>query len=149
MSTIFTKIIQKKVPGYLLYEDNLVFAFLDITQATKGHTLVATKKEYRDILVVPEDIFAHLFKVVHQISKVLMDAFQAHGINLLNNNGEVAGQTIFHYHVHLIPRFHEKEINFVFKNNVYLMLPQDYEKIQKAILGHLKKNKIYCLENIK
>ena len=141
MSFIHAIIIKKQVPGYLLYEDNLVVAFLDITQATKGHTLVVSKQEYRDILMVPEDVFSHLFKVVHQISKVLIDVFQAQGINLLNNNGKVAGQTVFHYHVHLIPRFDEKEINIVFKNNASVMLPQDYKKVQKAILVHLNKKK--------
>ncbi|AGL90456.1 Diadenosine tetraphosphate hydrolase [Candidatus Phytoplasma australiense] len=137
MSTVFTKIIQKEIPSYPLYEDNLLIAFLDITQATKGHTLVVTKKEYRNIEEVPEEVFIHLFKIVHKISKALIKTFQLQGINLLNNNGSVAGQTVFHYHVHLLPRFCKKEIGVMLKNNANNLKISDYKKVQQAILMNL------------
>lgn len=66
MSTIFTKIIKKEIKGYIIYEDELVIAFLDIIQATKGHTLVVTKEEYVTIEEVPENVFRHLFGVVQK-----------------------------------------------------------------------------------
>ncbi|MDV3178255.1 MAG: HIT family protein [Sweet potato little leaf phytoplasma] len=110
MHSIFSKIVDKQIPSYIIYEDDLVMAFLDISQVTRGHTLVITKKVYADIQDVPQDVFLHLFKIVYQISHVLIKAFKASGLNLINNNGAVAGQTIFHYHVHIIPRFSKDEI---------------------------------------
>ncbi|WP_373402626.1 HIT family protein [Candidatus Phytoplasma solani] len=95
------------------------------------------KQEYRNIEEVPEKVFIHLFKIVHQISKALIKTFQLQGINLLNNNGKIAGQTVFHYHVHLLPRFNEKEINIIFKNNDASLASSDYQKIQQAILTNL------------
>ncbi|MBP5835802.1 HIT family protein [Candidatus Phytoplasma meliae] len=139
MSTIFTKIIQKQIPSYVIYEDDLVIAFLDVTQFTKGHTLVITKKEYQNIADVPEAIFTHLFKIVHKISKVLINSFHAQGINLLNNNGEIAGQTVFHYHVHLIPRFDKNEVKIKTSNNMNSLTASDYENIQNTILKNWHK----------
>ncbi|MEZ0180281.1 HIT family protein ['Camptotheca acuminata' phytoplasma] len=137
MSTIFAKIIKKEIPGFILYEDELVMAFLDISQATKGHTLVVTKNEYKILQEVPEDVFQHLFSVVHKISKALIRTFDCPGINLLNNNGVYAGQSVFHYHIHLLPRFSTEEIKITFTDNSSHLNQKDYEKIQKNILENL------------
>ncbi|MDV3182669.1 MAG: HIT family protein, partial [Candidatus Phytoplasma australasiaticum] len=110
MHNIFSKIVDKQIPSYIIYEDDLVMAFLDISQVTRGHTLVITKKVYADIQDVPQDVFLHLFKIVYQISHVLIKAFKASGLNLINNNGAVAGPTVFHYHVHISPRFSMDEL---------------------------------------
>ena len=67
METIFTKIVERKIPSHIVYEDDLVIAFLDITQSTKGHTLVVTKSPYENILEVPENVLKHLFGVVQKI----------------------------------------------------------------------------------
>ncbi|MDV3170327.1 MAG: HIT domain-containing protein, partial [Candidatus Phytoplasma australasiaticum] len=76
MHSIFSKIVDKQIPSYIIYEDDLVMAFLDISQVTRGHTLVITKKVYADIQDVPQDVFLHLFKIVYQISHVLIKAFK-------------------------------------------------------------------------
>ncbi|WCA22482.1 HIT family protein [Candidatus Phytoplasma oryzae] len=138
MATIFNKIIEKKIPSYIIYEDELIISFLDIYPYTKGHTLVVTKKDYRSILEVPRHIFLHMFDIIQKMSKVLIKTLNAEGINLLNNNGKVSGQTIFHYHVHLIPRFDEKEVNLVFNNN-YNFSQNDYKKICQDIRKKWKK----------
>ncbi|MDV3197655.1 MAG: HIT domain-containing protein, partial [Candidatus Phytoplasma australasiaticum] len=72
MHSIFSKIVDKQIPSYIIYEDDLVMAFLDISQATRGHTLVITKKVYSNIQDVPQDIFVYLFKIVYQISHTLI-----------------------------------------------------------------------------
>mgnify|MGYP001171384113 FL=1 len=134
MSTIFTKIINREIPAYILYEDDLVIAFLDISQATKGHTLVVTKNEYTHFFEVPEDVLKHLFTVCQTLGQTLVKKLDAKGFNLLNNNGAVAGQTVFHYHVHLIPRYDEKEVLFSFKNHGADLSKDDYLKLVNQIL---------------
>ncbi|MDV3205484.1 MAG: HIT domain-containing protein [Weeping tea tree witches'-broom phytoplasma] len=136
MATIFSNIIQRKIPSYIIYEDNLVIAFLDISQVTKGHTLVITKQEYSSIIDVPNNVFVHLCQIVHRISQVLMKTFKAKGFNLLNNNGEIAGQKIPHCHIHIIPRYKLQEVDFIFKNNMHKLKSTDYEKIQNDILNN-------------
>ncbi|MDO7986973.1 MAG: HIT family protein [Sweet potato little leaf phytoplasma] len=136
MHSIFSKIVDKQIPSYIIYEDDLVMAFLDISQVTRGHTLVITKKVYADIQDVPQDVFLHLFKIVYQISHVLIKAFKASGLNLINNNGAVAGQTIFHYHVHIIPRFSKDEIYVKLLDNSSYLREQDYKTILKQIIDY-------------
>ncbi|MDW3617926.1 MAG: HIT domain-containing protein [Candidatus Phytoplasma pruni] len=139
MSTIFTKIIRREIPGYILYEDDLVVAFLDVSQNTKGHTLAATKEEYANIHAVPTEILKHLFGVVQQMSHVLVQTFNAEGINLLNNNGAIAGQTVFHFHVHLLPRYNEKELIIDTVNHMNQLTKTDYQEIQNSILQNWHK----------
>ena len=101
--TIFKKIVNKEIPAYTVYEDDLVLAFLDISQTTKGHTLVITKEIYENILDIPEDLFMHLMNVVQKLTKAINKAYSPLGINLINNNGEEAGQTVFHYQAFISP----------------------------------------------
>ncbi|MDO8053986.1 HIT family protein ['Opuntia sp.' phytoplasma] len=134
MHNVFLKIVNKQIPSYIIYEDDLVMAFLDIAQVTRGHTLVITKKVYCDIQDVPQDVFVHLFKIVYKISNILIKAFKASGLNLINNNGEVAGQTVYHYHVHIIPRFSKEEICFPLLDNSSYLKEHDYKMILQQIL---------------
>ncbi|CAP18318.1 Diadenosine tetraphosphate hydrolase (AppppA hydrolase [Candidatus Phytoplasma mali] len=135
--TIFTQIINRQIPSYIIYEDNKVISFLDINQFTKGHTLIVTKQEYTNITEVPENTFLHLFKIVQKISKTLIKTLKPKGLNIINNNGIIAGQTIFHFHIHLLPRFNEKEIIFNFNKNSKLN-SEYFTKIQKNIINNIK-----------
>lgn len=137
MSTIFTKIIKREMPANIIYEDDLVIAFLDISQATLGHTLVVTKREYKNIFELDDKISAHLYKVVVKLSKAINKAFNPSGLNILNNNGQVAGQTVFHYHIHIIPRYNESDVNFTLTNNYGLATQEELEKRCKAIQSAL------------
>ena len=92
---IFCKIISGEIPSSKVYEDDKVLAFLDISQATKGHTLVIPKEHVR------ETVFSRVPKIARAVQK----ATRAIGMNILNNNEEVAGQTVFHAHIHLVPRY--------------------------------------------
>lgn len=103
--TIFQKIINRELNAYIVYEDDLVIAFLDISQVTKGHTLVVPKEPFENVYELDEKTAGHLFKVVVKVSKALKKAFNLEGLNIVNNNGKIAGQAVFHYHIHLIPRY--------------------------------------------
>lgn len=125
---IFEKIIKREIPAYIVYEDEFVIAFLDILQATKGHTLVVPKKKYVDIFDIDENTLAHLIKVTKKLSIVIKDVFNAKGINLVNNNGKDAGQSVFHYHMHIIPRYENDNFDILFENNTNNTKAEDYEK---------------------
>ncbi len=102
---IFCKIINSELPAAKVYEDDHVLAFLDISQVTKGHTLVIPKVHTENIFTLTPEAAGQLFRVVPMIANALKRAFSPVGLNLLNNNGEQAGQTVFHCHLHLIPRY--------------------------------------------
>lgn len=108
---IFCKIIQGEIPSYKVYEDDKVLAILDISQATKGHTLVMPKMHYETIFDLNDEITAHLYQVVQKISKHYQTKIpNLKGLNLLNNNLPKAGQTVPHYHVHIIPRYEDDNL---------------------------------------
>lgn len=107
---IFCKIIAKEIPSYPVYEDELVYAFLDITQVTKGHTLVVPKQHVQDIFDYDEDLAAAVFARIPKIARALEKAFpEMEGLNILNNNKETAYQSVFHSHIHLIPRYSKED----------------------------------------
>jgi len=137
MKTIFSQIIDREIPSSIVYEDDLVIAFLDITQATPGHTLVVTKIPYQNIFEVPEETLKHLFSVVQKLSKAIFKAFDAKGLNLLNNNMPEAGQTVFHYHVHIIPRYEKEEVTFKLTNHMGTLDSDAYKKRAAMIIAAL------------
>ena len=102
---IFCKIIAGDIPSSKIYEDEEVIAFLDISQVTPGHTLVVPKKHARNLLEMDEMATAQLFARVSKVAKKLATATQAKGMNIISNMEEVSGQTVFHTHVHIIPRY--------------------------------------------
>ncbi|MFB1081436.1 HIT family protein [Jeotgalibacillus sp. JSM ZJ347] len=106
---IFCKIIDGEIPSAKVYEDEHVYAFLDISQVTKGHTLVIPKTHKKDLHELTPEIAANLFSVVPKIANAMKDTYDLKGVNLLNNNGEFAGQTVFHYHLHILPRHGEQD----------------------------------------
>ena len=102
---LFCKIIKGEIPCSKVYEDEDVLAFLDISQTTVGHTLVIPKDHYDNFLYVPKDLVAKTFSVAQKISQALVSGLGAKGVNILVNTNEVAGQTIMHFHIHVIPRY--------------------------------------------
>lgn len=138
METIFEKIVKKEIPAHIVYEDDIVLAFLDITQATKGHTLVIPKKAYPDIFTLPEDVAGHLFSVVTKLSKAIKKAFNPDGLNTLNNNGSFASQSVFHFHVHIIPRYVGDDFTHVkMVNHVASLTKEDYLSTKSDIIKAL------------
>ncbi|GAX47873.1 HIT family protein [Pseudolactococcus reticulitermitis] len=106
---IFCKIIAGEIPSYQIYEDDDVLAFLDITQTTKGHTLVVPKKHIRNVLEMSAEDAATLFAKIPKIAAHITQTLGASGMNILQNNETIAGQTVFHAHVHLIPRYRKDD----------------------------------------
>ena len=103
--TIFEKIINKEVFAYILYEDEDVIAILDHAQQTTGHTLVMPKKHFVNVLDTPTEVYLKVMKVAQDLAILIKDKLQANGINLLTNANEVAGQSVMHFHVHILPRY--------------------------------------------
>ncbi len=100
---VFCKIIRKESSAKIVYEDEKVIAFLSIRPVNPGHTLVVPKKHYEDIYGIPEKEVGYLFQIVKRVTHAVRDSTGAEGIRIVQNNGEAAGQIIFHLHVHVIP----------------------------------------------
>ncbi|HFI0253258.1 TPA: HIT family protein [Streptococcus suis] len=115
---IFCKIVAGKIPASKVYEDDQVLAFLDITQVTKGHTLVIPKTHYRNVLDMDAEVAGKVFTVIPALARHLKEKLGASGLNIVNNNEEAAGQTVFHTHIHLLPRFDKSDgLDIQFKAN--------------------------------
>lgn len=107
---IFCKIINGEIPSAKVYEDELVYAFLDISQATKGHTLVIPKQHVSDIFEYSQELASQVCARLPKIARALEVALpEMKGLNILSNNREVAYQSVFHSHWHLIPRYEVDE----------------------------------------
>lgn len=137
---IFCKIINGDIPSYTVYEDDVVKAFLDISQGTPGHTLVVPKKHVKDIFAYDDELAAAVFSRIPKIARAIKKSNPAiKGMNIVNNNGEVAYQSVFHSHIHLIPRYTDKDdFKMIFKDNSGKYDQQKYEAIQKSIADQFK-----------
>lgn len=126
---VFCKIINNEFSSYKVYEDEEVLAILDLSQTTYGHTLVMPKKHYDNMLAIPQNEWAHLMEVVKNLSEKIVTKLNAKGFNILINTNEAAGQTVNHLHVHIIPRYDEKDtIEIIMHENDY-----DKEELLKTL----------------
>jgi histidine triad (HIT) family protein len=107
---IFCKIVRKQAPISEIYEDEIVTSFLDIRPLNLGHALVIPKAHYIDIFDVPEKELATVHKVAKIVSFAIKKATGADGISIIQQNGKAAGQDIFHFHVHVVPRFEAQKL---------------------------------------
>lgn len=132
---IFCKIINGEIPSYKIYEDEVVYAFLDITQVTPSHTLVVPKKHAKDIFEYDEELASQVFARIPKIARALEKAYpDMQGLNIINNNREVAYQSVFHSHIHLIPRFSpHDDFSMHFGNHQDQYNPTLMEAIAKRI----------------
>lgn len=103
-NNIFAKILRGEVPCHKVYEDEHVFAFLDIMPRSPGHTLVIPKVPARNILDIQPDDYAHVARGAHKIAAAAMKAFDADGITVVQFNEAAGGQVVFHLHMHVLPR---------------------------------------------
>ncbi|KHD45517.1 HIT family protein [Streptococcus hongkongensis] len=134
---IFCKIISGEIPSSKVYEDEQVLAFLDITQTTPGHTLLVPKKHVRHVLDMDADLASETFSRLPKIARALQKATDAPAMNIINNNEEVAGQTVFHAHIHLIPRYSAEDgiaISYTTHEPDFEALALLAQKIQKEIV---------------
>lgn len=136
---IFCSIANGDIPSAKVFENEHVLAFLDISQVTEGHTLVIPKIHKENIYELTPEIANNLFETVPEIARALKQEFDPIGLNILNNNGEAAGQTVFHYHMHLIPRYGEGDgFGSVWKTNTSDYSGEDLQKMAAAISKQLK-----------
>lgn len=103
--TIFQKIIEREIPATIIYEDDVVVAFLDNSPVHPGHTLVVPRQPVVNMFDADPEIIAHMAKVAQKIAQALKAVVAADGVNLHMNNGEAAGQEVFHAHMHVVPRY--------------------------------------------
>ncbi|GGA73523.1 HIT family protein [Ornithinibacillus halotolerans] len=131
---IFCKIVAGEIPSAKVYEDDEVYAFLDISQVTKGHTLVIPKTHVKNIYETPSEVASSLFARVPRIANAIKDTYQPAGMNLLQNNEAAADQSVFHIHIHLIPRYGEGDgfsSNWTVHTDEYK--PEDLQHIASEI----------------
>jgi histidine triad (HIT) family protein len=113
MTTIFEKLLSGELPCAKVYEDDLVFAFMDAGQVNDGHVIVASKKPYETILDIDEETTQRLFLVAKRIAHVVQDVFKAEGITLLQANKDAGWQSVPHIHVHVLPRYKNDGVELV------------------------------------
>ncbi len=129
----FCQITRKEKDAYIVYEDEKCMAFLDAYPVTEGHTLVIPKEHYENIYEIPEDCLARIMKTCKKIAVDYRKIFQTVGLNIIQSNGSAAKQTIFHFHVHLIPRYLEDGLA-IFRHH----LPRnenDLSRVYKKIIS--------------
>ena len=128
-SCIFCKIIKGDIPSSTIYEDENVKVILDISPAAKGHAILLVKEHVANVFELPADLAAKVFAVVPKVATAIKEELGCDGMNILQNNGEAAGQTVFHFHMHLIPRYKDAESLFEYN-------PLSFEAAEmEAILG--------------
>ena len=106
---IFCKIANGEIPSATLYEDEDFRVILDLGPATKGHALILPKNHFANLFEIPEDMDAKAVILAKKIAKKMKDVFGCDGVNIVQNNGVAAGQTVFHFHIHLIRRYEGDE----------------------------------------
>ena len=112
---IFCKIIAGEIPSTTVYEDEDFKAILDVNPAARGHVIILPKHHADDVFGLEDSQAEKIFPVAKKIATALKKTYQCDGVNILQNNGEAAGQTVFHLHVHVIPRYYEDDVNIKWK----------------------------------
>ena len=132
---IFCMIAEGQIPSHKIYEDDVCVAFLDLSQANIGHTLIVPKKHFSNIIDLDNDVAGHLFSVTSKLTKAISKAFNVSDFNILNNCGEVAGQTIHHFHIHIIPRKLNDNIKIEFSSNK--LTDEEFVNLKNTIISAL------------
>ena len=133
-NNVFAKVLRGEIPCHKIYEDDDTLAFLDIMPRTEGHALVVTKEKARDLFDVSPKALAKLMAVVQKLAPKIKDAMGANGVLVQQFNGAAAGQTVFHLHVHIIPRKEGEALKpHAGKLEAQAKLAATAEKIRKAL----------------
>ncbi|MFQ8688359.1 MAG: HIT family protein [Blautia sp.] len=108
---IFCKIANGEIPSATLYEDKYFRAILDLGPASKGHTLILPKAHAASLYELPDDIAGKAMVLAKKLATKLDQVLECDGLNVVQNNGKAAGQTVFHFHMHLVPRYEGDQVN--------------------------------------
>lgn len=112
---IFCKIAAGDIPSATIYEDDDFRVILDIEPASKGHALILPKEHYANLYELSDEVAAKALIVAKKVISKMTDIVGCDGYNVVQNNGEAAGQTVFHFHIHLIPRYKGDQVNIAWK----------------------------------
>lgn len=128
---IFCKIASGEIPATTLYEDQDFRVILDLGPASKGHALILPKEHYANIYEIPEELAGKAMILAKKMANVLTRALKCDGFNIVQNNGQPAGQTVFHFHMHLIPRYEGDEVGLTW--NPGSLTEEDKEEILSKV----------------
>ncbi len=131
---IFCKIAAGEIPSRTIYEDEQFRVIMDISPATKGHALILPKEHYANLYEIPEEVAADAMKLAKKMASKMTEALQCDGFNLAQNNGESAGQTVFHFHMHLLPRYKEDGNQEKFAWNHLELSEEEVEEIYQKLM---------------
>lgn len=124
---IFCKIARGEIPAATLYEDEDFRVILDLGPASKGHALILPKVHAANIYELPDEVASKVFVLAKKMAGILTEGLGCEGFNIVQNNGTLAGQTVFHFHMHLIPRYKDDTVQLTWKPGT--LTEQDKEEI--------------------
>ncbi len=133
---IFCKIIEGVIPSNTIFEDEDFKAILDISPAAKGHVILLSKRHSANLFELDDATAEKALVIARKIALAMKEELHFEGLNLLQNNGEAAGQTVFHFHMHLIPRFKDDQVEMTWLQGKYA--EGDAAKIAQAIAKHIR-----------
>lgn len=133
---VFCKIINNEIPAYKIYEDEQFLALLDISQSTYGHTLVIPKQHVTNLAELDLDTVGPLFTLTANLAKKITKAVGTTDFNIINNNGPLAGQTVFHTHIHIIPRYENDNLQIKFSSKN--LSADEFIELQNKIKSTIK-----------
>ena len=129
---IFCRIANGEIPSATLYEDDDFRVILDLGPASKGHALILPKSHAANIYELPDELAGKAMVLAKKMAGRMTEALECDGFNIVQNNGEVAGQTVFHFHMHLIPRDEGDQVNVTWKPGTLT------DEVRDEIIGKLK-----------
>lgn len=130
---IFCKIANGEIPSKTIYEDETFRVILDLGPATRGHALILPKDHYKDLYELPDETAEGAIKLAKKMAAIMKEKLSCDGFNIVQNNGETAGQTVFHFHMHLIPRYQNDGQQIGWKAGE--ASPEELEEIKKQVIG--------------
>ncbi|MCH5263590.1 MAG: HIT family protein [Lachnospiraceae bacterium] len=130
---IFCKIANGEIPSKTLYEDDNFRVILDLGPATKGHALILPKEHYANLHELPEETAGEVMKLAKRMADRMKERLGCEGLNLVQNNGDLAGQTVFHFHMHMIPRYQADGQKIGWRPGE--LTEEELEEIKNTIVG--------------
>ena len=132
---IFCKIAAGEIPSTTLYEDQDFRVILDLGPASKGHALILPKEHYANIYEIPDELASKAIILAKKMAGIMTRALNCDGFNIVQNNGEPAGQTVFHFHVHLLPRYEDDQVGLTW--NPGSLTEEDKEEVLRKVMAEL------------
>ncbi len=135
---IFCRILAGEIPSRVLYEDEDFKVIMDVGPATRGHALILPKEHYANLYELPEELAAKAMKLAKKMTAAMTDVLHCDGFNLVQNNGMVAGQTVFHFHLHLIPRYEQDDNAGMISWKQKSFSDEEMQKLQELIVSGIR-----------